>query len=411
MTDVVAELHRRVAARRDPIIAFLREICAIPSVDGQIGPVGERIAQEMRALGYDEVRFDRMGNILGRIEGGSGAGGARRVLLYDSHIDTVGVGDPAAWTWDPFEGKVENGILYARGACDEKGSTPGMVYGLALARDLGLLEGFTAYYFGNMEEWCDGLAPNALVEVEGIRPDFVVIGEPTKLQVYRGHKGRVEMKVVAKGRSAHAASNWLGDNAIYKLLPVISGVRDLDARLKEDPFLGKGTITVSSIECRTPSINAVPDECTITIDRRMTFGETKEEAIAQVQALLPPNDPSVHVEVLFYDAPSYTGFVFPVDKVFPAWALEETHPLVQAAQAAWKQLWGDPPPTGKWNFSTNGTYWMGKAGIPSIGFGPGDEVYAHTVLDQVPLDEVVRATAWYALLPGVLRQAIGPELP
>ncbi len=408
MDDLVTELHRRVEARRDQIVAFLRQICAIPSVDGQIGPVGERIAEEMRALGYDEVRFDRMGNILGRIEGGLSASGARRILLYDSHIDTVGVGDPAAWAWDPFEGKVENGILYARGACDEKGSTPGMVYGLALARDLGLLEGFTAYYFGNMEEWCDGLAPNALVEVEGIRPDFVVIGEPTKMQVYRGHKGRVEMKVVAKGRSAHAASNWLGDNAIYKMLPVISGIRDLDAQLKADPFLGKGTITVSSIECRTPSINAVPDECTITIDRRMTFGETKEEAIAQVQALLPPNDPSVHVEVLFYDTPSYTGFVFPVDKVFPAWALEESHPLVQAGQAAWRRLWGDPPPTGKWNFSTNGTYWMGKAGIPSIGFGPGDEVYAHTALDQVPLDEVVRATAWYALLPGALRQAIAP---
>ena len=402
MNDIVAELHRRVEAQREHIIAFLREICAIPSVDGQIGAVGERIAQEMRALGYDAVRFDRMGNILGRIEGDPVASGARRVLLYDSHIDTVGVGDPAAWTWDPFQGKVENGILYARGACDEKGSTPGMVYGLALARDLGLLQGFTAYYFGNMEEWCDGLAPNVLVEVEGIRPDFVVIGEPTKLQVYRGHKGRVEMKVVAKGRSAHAASNWLGDNAIYKMLPVIAGVRDLDAQLKEDPFLGKGTITVSSIECRTPSINAVPDECTITIDRRVTFGETKEEAIAQVQALLPSDDPSIHVEMLFYDSPSYTGFVFPVDKYFPAWALEESHLLVQAGQATWQRLWGDPPPTGKWNFSTNGTYWMGKAGIPSIGFGPGDEIYAHTVLDQVPLDEVVRATAWYALLPGTL---------
>lgn len=406
MNDIVAELHRRVEAQREHIIAFLREICAIPSVDGQIGAVGERIAQEMRALGYDEVRFDRMGNILGRIEGDPVASGARRVLLYDSHIDTVGVGDPAAWTWDPFQGKVENGILYARGACDEKGSTPGMVYGLALARDLGLLQGFTVYYFGNMEEWCDGLAPNVLVEVEGIRPDFVVIGEPTKLQVYRGHKGRVEMKVVAKGRSAHAASNWLGDNAIYKMLPVIAGVRDLDAQLKADPFLGKGTITVSSIECRTPSINAVPDECTITIDRRVTFGETKEEAIAQVQALLPSDDPSIHVEMLFYDSPSYTGFVFPVDKYFPAWALEESHLLVQAGQATWQRLWGDPPPTGKWNFSTNGTYWMGKAGIPSIGFGPGDEIYAHTVLDQVPLDEVVRATAWYALLPGTLKEGI-----
>ncbi len=404
MNQIVSRLQAQVAARRDRLIAFLREMCAIPSFDGQIGPVGERVAQELRALGYDEVRFDRMGNILGRIEGHQFTGAARRILLYDSHLDTVGVGDPAAWGWDPFQGKVENGILYARGACDEKGSTPGMVYGLALARDLGLLDGFTAYYFGNMEEWCDGIAPHALVEVEGIRPDFVVIGEPTRMQVYRGHRGRVEMRVVAKGRSAHAASNWLGDNAIYKMMPVITGIRDLDPNLKSDPFLGKATITVTSIDCRTPSINAVPDECSITIDRRMTFGETAEEGVAQVRALLPPGDPAVNVAVLFYDAPSYTGFVFPVDKVFPAWALPETHLLVQAGQMTWQRLWGEPPATGKWNFSTNGTYWMGKAGIPSIGFGPGDEAYAHTVLDQVPLEEVVRATAWYALLPGVLAE-------
>src|SRR5512145_2968330 len=159
------KLHQEVEKRRDIIIQFLREICAIPSMDSQIGPVGERIATEMRKLGFDEVRFDQMGNILGRI--GNGA----RKIVYDSHIDTVGIGDPAEWAWDPFQGKVENGILYARGACDEKGSTPGMIYGLAIARDLGLLEGWTAYYFGNMEEWCDGIAPNAFVDADPkVRP-------------------------------------------------------------------------------------------------------------------------------------------------------------------------------------------------------------------------------------------------
>jgi len=221
------------------------------------------------------------------------------------------------------------------------------------------------------------------------------------------------MQVGAKGRSAHAASNRLDDIAIYKMLPVIAGVRDLDAQLKEDPFLGKGTITVSSITCRTPSINAVPDECTITIDRRVTFGETKEEAIAQVQALLPSDDPSIHVEMLFYDSPSYTGFVFPVDKYFPAWALEESHPLVQAGQATWQRLGGGPPPTGQWNFSTKGQDWMGKAGIPRIGVGPGGGVYAHpvleevgerTVLGRVRRDAVVGATAGYAVLPGTLKE-------
>ena len=223
----------------------------------------------MRKLGFDEVWFDSMGNIVGRI------GDGPRKIVFDSHIDTVGIGNPDEWDWDPFIGKVEKGRFYARGACDEKGSTPPMIYGMAIARDLGLLDGWTAYYFGNMEEWCDGIAPHAFVEHEGIRPDFVVIGEPTKMQVYRGHKGRVEIEAISHGRSAHAASNHLGDNAIYKILPLIEGVSKLEPQLGDDPFLGHGKITVSDMKVNTPSINAVPDLCTVYIDRRVTFGETR----------------------------------------------------------------------------------------------------------------------------------------
>ena len=395
----VQKIQTKVEEHRGDLIQFMREICAIPSMDSQLKEVGERIASEMNKLGFDEIRFDKMGNIMGRI------GSGERVIVYDSHVDTVGIGDPSGWQWDPFEGKIENGIFYARGACDEKGSTPGMVYGLAIARDLGLLEGWTAYYFGNMEEECDGIAPNSFVEVDPkVKPDYVVIGEPTRMQVYRGHKGRLEMKVTAKGRSAHAASNHLGENAIYKLLPVIAAIRDLEPQLGDHPFLGHGKITVSDMHVKTPSINAVPDEAVIFIDRRMTFGETKEQVRAQVEALIPEESrETVRLEELFYDEPSYTGFVFPVDKYFPAWALEEDHPLVQAGQLAREQIGLPRSPSGKWNFSTNGTYWAGKAVIPSIGFGPGDEETAHTVLDSVPLDDMVKATEFYALLPSLIK--------
>jgi len=395
--DAIAHaLDARIADARPAIVRFMRELCAIPSMNSAIGPVGERCAQEMRALGFDEVRFDVMGNILGRI------GNGPRCIVFDSHIDTVGVGDRSQWQCDPFEGKVENGVLFARGACDEKNSTPGMIYGMAFARDLGLLDGWTAWFFGNMEEWCDGIAPNSFVVNDPqVRPDFVVIGEPTRMQVYRGHKGRVEMKITARGRSAHAASNWLGDNAVYKLLDVIAGVRDLDAHLRSHEFLGKGTITVSDMRVSTASLNAVPDEATIFIDRRVTFGDTLESALAEVQAIIDrhPARADIRLEMLHYDEPSYTGFRMEVDKYFPAWALEESHPLVQAALAAAERALGSRPPTGKWDFSTNGTYWAGKAGIPAIGFGPGDERHAHTAIEQVPLDDVVRATAFYALLP------------
>ena len=399
MTDKLNEVQKRVNSSREEMIQFMLEICEIPSMNSKIGPVGERVQAEMKKLGFDEVRFDKMGNTIGRI------GNGKRVIVYDSHIDTVGVGDPSEWKWDPFKGKIEDGILYARGACDEKGSTPGMIYGLAMARDLGLLDGWTAYYFGNMEEWCDGIAPNTFVEVDPVvRPDFVVIGEPTKMLVYRGHKGRLEMKVTSKGKSAHAASNHLGDNAIYKLLPVIAGVRDLEPQLGDHEFLGHGKITVSDMLVQTPSINAVPDEAVIFIDRRMTFGETKEQVRAQVEALIPPEyKNSVTLEELFYDEPSYTGFVFPVDKYFPAWALDENHPLVQAGQMAREQIGLTHAPSGKWNFSTNGIYWAGKAGIPSIGFGPGDEETAHTVNDSVSLEDMVKATEFYAILPSLIK--------
>jgi len=402
--DYIAEIQKRIQAQRTDIIQFMRDICAIPSMESQIGPVGERIQAEMRKLGWDEVRFDKMGNTVGRI------GDGPKVIVYDSHIDTVGVGDPAEWEWDPFTGKIEDGRLYARGACDEKGSTPGMVYGLAMARDLGWLDGYTVYYFGNMEEWCDGIAPNAFVEVDPkVRPDFAVIGEPTKMNVYRGHKGRIELKVTASGRSAHAASHYLGDNAVYKMMAVITQIRELDRRMRfgmgSHPLQGFSSIAVTNVEARTASLNAVPDQFTIYIDRRITLNEPHDEVIAQIKGLIPDYlQDEIHVEELFYDEPSYTGFVFPVSKYYPAWLLDDNHPLAVAGQNAIEQLWGVKRPLGAWDFSTNGTYWAGKAGIPSIGLGPGDEKTAHMRHENVPLDEVVQATEWYAALPKMLTE-------
>lgn len=398
----VQEIKKRVQENRENIIQFMRDIVAIPSMDGQLKDVGDRIQAEMKKLGFDEARFDKMGNTVGRI------GNGPKVIVFDSHIDTVGVGDPAEWDWDPFVGKVENGILYARGACDEKGSTPGMIYGLAIARDLGLLDGYTAYYFGNMEEWCDGIAPNTFVEVDPkVKPDFVVIGEPTKMNVYRGHKGRIELKVTASGRSAHAASHYLGDNAVYKMMAIITQVRELDRRMRfgmgYHPVQGTPSIAVTDVAARTASLNAVPDQFTIFIDRRITSNEPREEVINQIKGLIPDYlQDEIEVEELFYDAPSYTGFVFPVSKYYPAWLLEDNHPLAQAGQNTIEALWNEKRNLGTWDFSTNGTYWAGKAGIPSIGFGPGDEKTAHMTNENVPLDEVVAATEFYALLPSML---------
>ncbi len=399
MQELVLEITRRVDMARDDILKFFREIVAIPSMDSDIDDVGQRIGEEMKKLNYDEVYVDRYGSIVGRIGRGD------KILLYDSHIDTVGIGDPSQWEWDPFEGKVENGILYARGALDEKNSTPGMVYGLALARDLGLLDGYTVYYLGNIEEWCDGVGCQAFSEWENVKPDFVVIGEPTKMQVYRGHKGRLELEIICKGKSAHAASNYMGDNAIYKMLPVIDAIQKMDATLPTHEFLGQGRVTVTRISSISPSDNAVPDECRIFIDRRVTFGETKQSVLETIRALIPKeHKDDFEVIELVYDEPSHTGAVFEYEKYFPAWALQEEDSLIQAGLATVKMLWNRDMPAGKWDFSTNGNYWCGKASIPCLGFAPGDEVYAHAVNEHIALDDVVDATRFYALFPAILRE-------
>ena len=357
-------VQQELAQHHDTMIQFLRELVAIPSFDSQIGPVGDAIGARMADLGFDEVRRDAMGNILGRI------GNGPRTLLYDSHIDTVSIADASQWQWDPFKGKMENGIIYGLGAGDEKCSTPPMIYAMATLKKLGLAKDWTLYYFGNMEEWCDGISGNALVEHEGIRPDFVVIGESTNMEIYRGHRGRTEISVTFKGKSCHASAPERGDNAIYKAIPFMQGVERLHEELKSrpDPFLGPGSITVTNISTRTASLNAVPDQCDIYLDRRMYPAETREVVLNELNAL--PNAHLAEITIPMYEEPSYTGFAFPVEKIFPAWALPEDDPYVQAGKTTFEHCYGRPAKTGKWVFSTNATYWMGKAGIPFHRFRP-----------------------------------------
>ena len=400
--STIDTIKSRVEAQRDDILTFFREIVAIPSMESQIREVGERIEVEMKKLGFDEVFWDKMGNVAGRIGDGD------KILLYDSHIDTVGIGDPDEWEWDPFQGKVEDGMLYARGALDEKNSTPGMVYGLAFARDLGLLDGYTCYILGNIEEWCDGVGCAAFHDWEGVHPDLVVIGEPTNMKVYRGHKGRYELELTSKGKSAHAASNYMGDNAVYKMLPVIEAISKLEESFLPDDFLGIGRITVTNVRTVSPSNNAVPDECTIFIDRRITFGETKEIVRDQINAVIPEaTKKDFELRELTYTEPSHTGAVYEYEQYFPSWAFAEDHPFVAAGRKTLQMLWPDVADAhgqGKWDFSTNGNYWAGKLDIPCIGFGPGNEIYAHAVNEHVPLQDVVDATLFYALLPAIVAE-------
>jgi putative selenium metabolism hydrolase len=373
-------------------VRFLRELIALPSPSRGEEAVARRVVAEMEALGYDDARIDPMGNAVGRI----GDGAVK--LLLDAHMDTVGIGDQSAWPHDPFEGKVENGVVFGRGASDNKGALAAQVYAGKLIAERGL-DGadVSVYIVGTvMEEDCDGLALGYVIESLG-GVNLVVLGECTNLGVYRGHRGRMEMKVTTKGLSAHASAPERGVNAVTAMAPIVLDITSLNSRLANDAFLGKGSIAISKIECETASLNAIPDSCTIYVDRRLTEGETRDSAVAELESIARGTE--AMVEVLEYSEPSYTGLVLPTDKYFPTWVLEPDHAFVRAGVEAAQAALGRTPTVDKWTFSTNGVASAGRLGIPTIGFGPSEETWAHTVLDQCPVADLVAAMAFYAALP------------
>jgi putative selenium metabolism hydrolase len=387
----VAELAARYTGE---MTTFLREMIAIPSESAGEKAVVGRVADEMRRVGFDEVKIDGLGNVLGRV--GSGP----VVVAIDGHLDTVGVGDPAAWTRDPYKGELKDGVIYGRGASDQEAGIAAGVHGARIAKELGLLDGVSLWVTGTvMEEDCDGLCWQYILREGVLRPEVVVITEPTNLGVYRGHRGRMEMEVRTRGLSCHGSAPERGVNAVYKMAPIVADVERLNERLAAgaDPFLGKGSVTISEIRSTSPSLCAVADSATIHLDRRLTRGETIETAVAEVEALESVRRAGATVHVLDYARPSYTGLTYPTRKYYPTWVVDEDAPAVRAAAAAATMALGRRPVVDKWTFSTNGIATCGMFGIPTLGFGPANEVHAHSPEDQCPVEHLTRAAAFYAL--------------
>jgi putative selenium metabolism hydrolase len=373
---------------------FLQDLVRIPSLSTQEEAVAKRLADEMRHVGFEDVWTDRIGNVIGHIGPGSGP-----KLVLNGHMDTVDVGGPTQWPTPPYEGVIRDGILYGRGACDMKGGLAAMVYAVRALKDADLPLAGDLYVVGIVqEEPCEGLAMRVLVEEEGIRPDYVVLGEPSNLQVRVGHRGRLEMRVDVWGKAAHASAPSLGNNAIHNAARLIFGIELLAPRLATDDFLGQGTIAVTEIDSHAASRNAVPDCCTFYIDRRLTLGETERKAMAEIQNIVNTEEVTAEVTVTEYEATSYTGYECQARNVFPAWVMPEDHPLVQATVRSVRETLGQRPRLGRWSFSTDGTYTAGVANIPTVGLGPGEERYAHTRDEQIRLNDVVDAARVYARL-------------
>nr|HID13127.1 YgeY family selenium metabolism-linked hydrolase [Anaerolineae bacterium] len=376
------------------LTTFLRDLVQTPSPSTQEGAVAERIVAEMTRLGFRDVRTDRIGNVVGWIGPGHGP-----VLMLNGHMDTVRVSDPEAWNHAPFGAEIVNGVLYGVGACDMKGGLAAMLYGAKLLRDAAVaLKGDLVVACVVQEEPCEGLGSRVLIEEEGIRPDWVVLGEPTNLDVSRGQRGRLEMRVVTHGRSAHAASPDLGDNAIYTAARLVFGLELLAGQLGDDDFLGPGTLAVTDISSRASSRNAVPDRCELIIDRRLTLGENETKALAEVQRVIVREGVRAEVEVTEYHATSYTGYTCHAREFYPAWVIAEDHPLVVTAVRAVRAQLKRRPQVSRWDFSTEGVYTAGVAGIPTVGFGPGDPRHAHTADEHIRLADVYAAAEVYARL-------------
>lgn len=373
---------------------FLRDMIAIPSLSCNEAAVIARIKEEMEKLEFDEIIIDDMGNILGRM------GNGKKVIAFDGHIDTVDVGVKDNWTFDPFIGKEDDTYIYGRGASDQEGGFCSAVYGAKYMKDLNLLNDHTVWVVGSIqEEDCDGLCWQHIIKNNVIEPEFVVSTEPTALNIYRGQRGRMEIYVEVKGKSAHGSAPERGDNAIYKMAKIINELESLNEDLKQDGFLGKGTLVVSEIFYSSPSRCAVADGCKISIDRRLTYGESEASAIGEIKALQSVIDSNATVDMYRYERPSYKALKPDVPCYFPTWVIPEEHKLCKDLLCAYDYLFEKDALLDKWTFSTNGVAIMGMYDIPCIGFGPGLEEEAHAPNEKIQKSDLVEAAMFYALIP------------
>ncbi len=378
---------------RQALLEFLRRLVQTPSLPGNEGRVAACVQEEMQRLGFQDVHTDAIGNVIGRLGPAEGRG-----LMFNSHMDTVEVTAPEAWTVDPWGAEVREGRLYGRGSCDMKAGLAATIHGAALAVRRGAeLRQPLWVTCVVMEEPAEGLGTRELFERDGLRPAWVVIAEPSGLDVVRAQRGHIEMRVTVNGQSAHSSSPHLGQNAIYAASRLIFGLEILAGQLQEDPFLGPGVLAVTDIRAHAVSRNAIPHRCELVIDRRLTVGETESLAQLEIQRIIAREDVKATVEIIEDRLTTYTGETRLSHRASLPWMLDERHPLIVATIKAAREA-GLHPTLTRWPFATEGAYSAGVAQVPTVGFGPGDPAIPHTVDEYVEVAQVYAAAQTYAAL-------------
>ncbi|MDO5718069.1 MAG: YgeY family selenium metabolism-linked hydrolase [Tissierellia bacterium] len=429
-----AAIRDKAEAYREDMTKFLRDLIKLKGESCEEGDKAKRIKEEMEKVGFNKAWIDKQGNVLGEM----GTGAVQ--VGFDAHIDTVGIGNRDNWEFDPYDGFENETTIGGRGGSDQLGGIVSAVYGAKIMKDLGLLnDKYRALVTGTVqEEDCDGNCWLYMIEQEGIRPEFVVSTEPTDGGIYRGQRGRMEIRVDVQGVSCHGSAPERGENAIYKMADILKEVEQLNENpaegveikglvkmldekynpeWKEANFLGRGTVTTSQIYFTSPSRCAVADSCSISLDRRMTAGETWQSCIEEIENLPSAKKHGAKVTMYKYARPSWTGLSYEQECYFPTWVIPEDHAVTKALEDAHKGLYGEErlspkvekeqkkrevrPLTDKWTFSTNGVAIMGRHDIPVIGFGPGAEDQAHAPNEVTWKDDLVRCAAVYAALPTI----------
>jgi putative selenium metabolism hydrolase len=404
--DIAADIRRKAQGYRDESAELLGRLVRAKSYSGQEEAVIREIAAICDELGLKDYRIDGLGSLILKL------GAGERSIAFDAHIDTVETGDPSQWKFDPFSGHIADGLVHGRGTSDQKGGAAAMLTAARILNEQGYDGPYTVYFtFTVMEEDCDGMCWKYLIEEEGLKPDFVVSTEPTSCRIYRGHRGRMEMELRLKGLSAHGSAPERGVSAAYKASRAALALEQLNEDLEsdEDGFLGKGSIVVSQMKVAGPSQCAVPDTAMLYLDRRLTWGETAETAIAQVKERVAGaigDDPEeVSVTMPRYEKRGWKNADYGQELYFPTWKIDADHPLVTSAVAAYRSLFDGEPTVDKWTFSTNLVATTGRHGIPAIGFGPGDEDQAHAPNEVNRVADLEICSAFYAMLPRLLQGA------
>ncbi|MCX6082999.1 MAG: YgeY family selenium metabolism-linked hydrolase [Chloroflexi bacterium] len=372
---------------KNDLVEFAQSLVRIKSYSGDEEEIIKFIQQKMIDLGYDEVTIDLMGNVLGRI------GNGPKSIMFDSHVDTVSVNNEGRWNHQPFSGDIVNGCLHGRGSVDMKSAVAASIYAGAIAKKLGLDSGKTLYVSCTVfEEDCDGENLKHMFKELKFKPNYMVICEPSGNKLAIGHKGKAQVSIKTQGISAHGSAPEKGVNAIYEMAEIIQRVEqtNLDLMKRAAP---RGTLVMSQISSTSASLNAVPSECEVYLDRRMVPGETEDAIKKEMDQLIQGKKATWRVGSL--QRKSWTGMEINYEPFHLAWKIDLEHELSLACIAAYQQTFGIAPSEFDfWDFSTNAVTSV-SMGIPTIGFGPGEYKLAHMDNENCKVDQIVDACNYY----------------